>query len=135
MPLVYGLAKNSADKLKELEVLGLNVGGGAGVELVVGGAGEQTEVRVKRRLDAVLQKLLEHAVLVDARLVKPLVVDKLDLDRVLERSPKCKATRIGSSGSRFLHAKFAWSNGLHRGCPTVRNPPVKNGSTEEVKLR
>lgn len=83
--LVHCFAQHPADKLKQLQMVLLHVAGGRRIQPLFGRRLEQIQRRIEHALDGLLQELLEHAVLVDARLVQTLLVDEAHTDYPLER--------------------------------------------------
>ncbi len=66
-----------AHKLQELQMVLRHVGEGGGEEPLLWGGGEEVQTGVEDSLDGLLQELLEHAVLIDSRLVQALQIYKL----------------------------------------------------------
>ncbi len=72
-----GKGKLPAHKLQELQVVLRHVGEGGGEEALLRGGGEEVQAGVEDTLDGLLKELLEHAVLIDSRLVQALQIHKL----------------------------------------------------------
>ena len=82
---VQALTKHPADKLKEAQVVRVGeLRSGRGAKLLLRSLHEEAPVGVESACDRVLQKLLEHARPVDARLGEARLIDELDPNGALE---------------------------------------------------
>ncbi len=70
--LIHGLGEKFSHKLKELKMALLNVGGGRGVESLVGGGTEEVQGWIKDPSKGLLEKLLEDPVQIDSHFVETL---------------------------------------------------------------
>lgn len=83
--LVHRFAQHQADELKQLQMILLHVTGRRWIQALIGGGLEQIQRRIEDPLNRLLEELLEHAVLIDARLVETLLIDEPHANDALHR--------------------------------------------------